>query len=392
MGPTVSSRILVCAEDAVAVADVRAILEGAGHSVCAHRLGNGEPAEPRSFDLAVLDGGARPETARQFCRRLRLQPLDDFVPVLFVTGDHDPAARLASFESGADTCLLRPFAAGELLAQVRALLRIKDLHRRLSEKTAEVHQVNRRLQQAYERIDEELELARRIQQSFLPASLPELPRLRFAVRYMPCGRVGGDFYDAFRLDEHHVGFYIADAMGHGVPASLLTIYLKKGVRTKEILEKQYRLLPPDEVLVRLNRDLMEQALSESPFITMVYGYFDSRDATLHFARAGHPHPILLSGDRPPELLKVEGPLLGVFETQYFVHRQPLQTGDKVLLYTDGSDVVGFDGRPMGLDSLLACADRHRALPVKEFIENTAGDLTRQSEHEDDFTLLGLEVK
>ena len=71
----------------------------------------------------------------------------EFVPILFVTDDHAPAVRLTSFESGADTCLLRPFAPGELLAQVQAFLRIKELHTRLSEKTAEIYHMNRRLQQ-----------------------------------------------------------------------------------------------------------------------------------------------------------------------------------------------------------------------------------------------------
>ena len=91
-------------------------------------------------------------------------------------------------------------------------LRIKEMHDRLTEKTAEVLHVNKRLQQAYQQIDDELELARRLQLSFLPQSLPEVPRARFAVKYQLCGRVGGDFYDAFRLDEHHAGFYVADAL------------------------------------------------------------------------------------------------------------------------------------------------------------------------------------
>src|SRR6202007_1577929 len=119
------------------------------------------------------------------------------------------------------------------------------------EKTAEVARINKRLQLAYQRIDQELELARRIQQSFLPQTLPQLPTARFAVHYRPCGRVGGDFYDAFRLDERHVAFYVADAMGHGVPASLLTVFVKRGVRAKEIHGREYRLVPPGEVLGRL---------------------------------------------------------------------------------------------------------------------------------------------
>src|SRR5207247_649251 len=173
---------------------------------------------------------------------------------LYLTGDLAPRARLASLESGADAYILRPFEPAELLAQVQALLRIKERHDHLTEKTAEVHRINKRLQATYQQIDQELELARRIQESFLPQTLPELPEVRFAVHYKPCGKVGGDFYDIFRLDEQHLGFYVADAMGHGVPASLLTIFVKKGVRTKEISGRDYRLVPPAEVLQRLNRD------------------------------------------------------------------------------------------------------------------------------------------
>src|SRR2546421_8139 len=120
----------------------------------------------------------------------------------------------------------------------------------------------------------------RLQWPSLPKALPGWAGARFAVHYSRCGRVGGDFYDVFRLDESHVGLYVADAMGHGVPASLLTIFVKKGVRAKEVFGKQYRLVPPDEVLSRLNRELIDQQLSESPFITMIYGLFNHQQGTL----------------------------------------------------------------------------------------------------------------
>ena len=147
-------------------------------------------------------------SARRSPRGGRIE--DGFTPILYVTDDHTPAARLACFEAGADAYLLRPFAPEELLAQARALLRIKDVHDRLNEKTTEIHRINKRLQQArHKQIDQELELASRIQSSFLPQTLPETPGSRFAVHYQLCGRVGGDFYDVFRLDENHVGFYVA---------------------------------------------------------------------------------------------------------------------------------------------------------------------------------------
>jgi sigma-B regulation protein RsbU (phosphoserine phosphatase) len=378
------SRILLCADQEASVADVRGPLEQAGHQLDQHALADARAADLAAYQLVVVDGSAD-GAALQCCRRLRAGLAEAFVPILFL------GARLAGLEAGADTSLLRPFDDRELLTQAQALLRIKHAHDRLADKTAEVHRINKRLQQAYQQIDQELELAHRIQMSFLPQSMPELPRVRFAVHYLLCGRVGGDFYDIFRLDENHVGFYVADAMGHGVPASLLAIFVKKGVRAKEIFGKQYRLLPPGEVLQRLNRDLIEQALSEHPFITMAYVLLNFKDGTLTFARAGHPYPLYVPRQGEPQLWNVAGSLLGVFETVFPVQEQHLQPGDKVLLYSDGIDNARFEDRPAGVESLLACAARHRDLPVGEFLAAVARDLFGQTSPGDDLTLLGLEM-
>jgi serine phosphatase RsbU (regulator of sigma subunit) len=270
------------------------------------------------------------------------------------------------------------------------LLRIKETHDRLTDKTAEVNRINKRLQQAYQQLDQELELAQRIQASFLPQSLPQVSHVRFAVHYVLCGRVGGDFYDVFRLDEKHVGFYVADAMGHGVPASLLTIFVKKGVKPKDVFGDRYRLVPPDEVLCRLNRDLIEQQLSEHPFITMVYGLFNHQDGTLTFARAGHPYPLYVPRQGEPEFWKVEGLLLGVVDAQFPGREQRLEPGDKLLFYSDGVDTAAFEGCAEGTESLLACARRHRELPAAEFVARLARDLFGAASQPDDLTLLALE--
>jgi sigma-B regulation protein RsbU (phosphoserine phosphatase) len=374
-------------------AELRAVLERGGWGVRFQPLEAADPDDAHSFGLILIDCGRQDRTGRHLCRRLRQKLVDSFVPVLCLTEDADPAARLAILECGADACLPRPFAPEELLAQVRAFLRLKDLHDRLTEKTAEVQRINKRLQQAYQQIDEELELARRLQRSFLPQSLPEMPPARFAVCYRPCGRVGGDFYDVFRLDEDHLGFYVADAMGHGVPASLLTIFVKKGVRAKEIFGQQYRLLPPDEVLQRLNRDLIDQALSEHPFITMVYALLNCRDRTLRFARAGHPYPLYVPHSGDVELWEVHGTLLGIFDTEFATQSRQLWPGDKVVFYTDGVEHHNGTGATVGAAHLLKCATRHRSLPVDEFVEQMSRDLPQaQEKPADDFTLLGLEVK
>jgi sigma-B regulation protein RsbU (phosphoserine phosphatase) len=388
---TATPRILVCADSLAALDELRRLLQAGGRDAAGCLLGAPDPADLYRQQLLLVAAGGRAAEALALCRRVRARLEDDFTPILFVTDDHAPEARLAAFEAGADACLLRPFAPGELLAQVRAFLRLKDTHDRLVDKTAEVHRINKRLQQAYQQIDQELQLAQRLQTSFLPHTLPQPPRVRFAAHYVLCGRVGGDFYDVFRLDENHVGLYVADAMGHGVPASLLTIFVKKGVRAKEVFGRQYRLTPPGEVLTRLNKDLIDQQLSEHPFITMVYGLLNHQEGSLCVARAGHPYPLHVPREGEPRFWRQEGLLLGVVDATFPSTRYPLQAGDKVLFYSDGVDGASFEGLPPGADSLLGCARRHRGLPVQEFVQRLARDLFGGAALPDDLTLLALEM-
>ena len=391
MNPNGTARILVCANQMDVLQELRRVLTDGSREVDAHVPGAPDPESLGRYQLLVVDGGRAAEEALDLCRRCRGRLEDGFTPILYVADDHSPAARLACYEAGADAYLLRPFAAEELLAQARALLRIKDVHDRLNEKTAEINRVNKRLHQAYQQIDQELELAQRIQSSFLPQTLPEAPGSRFAVHYILCGRVGGDFYDVFRLDECHVGFYVADAMGHGVPASLLTIFVKKGVRPKEVFGKQYRLVPPGEVLGRLNKELIDQQLSDTPFITMAYGLLNHREGTLSFARAGHPYPLHVPREGALQWWRQEGLLLGVVDATFPTQTHPLRPGDKVLLYSDGVDTAVFEGGAPGAESLMACAERHRDLPIQEFVARLARDLFGGAAQPDDLTLLGLEM-
>jgi len=369
--------------------DLRSLLNDAGYEVGVRSF-----AEPHMIvpaHLYVVDAGRQTDEALKHCHRLHVAQSDAYTPILFVTADASPLTRLASLECGAATSLVHPFEPAELLAQVQALVRIKDRHDQLALKAAEASRATKRLQAANQQIDQELELARRLQESFLPQSLPQLPAVRFAVQYKPCSRVGGDFYDVFRLDEKHLGFYIADAMGHGVPASLLTIFVKKGVRAKDIVGQSYRLVPPNEVLQRLNKDLIDQALADLPFITMAYFLFNVQDGALQFSRAGHPYPLYLPREGKPELWQIEGSLLGVFQTQYRLQTHYLKPGDKLLLYTDGMDGASFEQHPVGLASLLAAAEHFRALPIERLVERLASDLFTQTRQADDLTVFGMEM-
>jgi len=380
--------ILLCGEPESSLGAWRLALTQAGFLVHVKPLDELEPINGDPIRMVVVEEGTHADAAVQLCQRLRARSAENFIPILYLGGD--ASQRKASLDIGADVHLPLPLSASDLIAQVIALLRIKDRHDLLSAKAAEASRATKKLQAAYHQIDQELELARRIQESFLPQTLPSVPEVRFAVKYRPCNRVGGDFYDVFRLDEHHLGFYIADAMGHGVPASLLTIFVKKGVKPKEINGSTYRLVPPDEVLRKLNRDMIEQELSDTPFITMIYGLLDRRDGTLQFSRAGHPYPLLVPREGPIQMLQMEGSLLGVFDTPFTLRTRKLEPGDKLLLYTDGMDAASYRTNPTGLTSLMAAIDDFRSLPIESLVDRLSHDLFQQTKQSDDLTLFGIE--
>lgn len=402
--------ILLCCTNLAQGKNVCRILEEAGHQVCCVDLEAARRVDFTCFQLIIIDAESLTQSVWKFCRRLRASLPEGFAPLLFILNETSADDRLNSLDAGADTYLLRPFEPAELIAQVQAFLRIRDLYSRLTDQTAELQRVNdqlqeanrslveqseqlqqanRQLQQAQQLVHLELELAQRVQWSFLPQELPAVRRVRFAAHYRPYGLVGGDFYDVFRLDENHVGFYVADVMGHGVPAALLTIFLKQGVRPKEIQGKGYRLLSPGEVLHRLNHDLLKQEMTDIPFVTMVYGMIDCRDGTVYWSHAGHPYPLHIPREGPPELWPGDGGILGVKPGDFAVQTRCLASGDKLLLYTDGLEGSGNDSQ--GKDRLCRLAAENRDLPINEYVQRLADELLGLGRQEDDFTLIGIEV-
>jgi hypothetical protein len=209
---------------------------------------------------------------------------------------------------------------------------IADLHRDIFN----LRSVNGIARGAGETLDEEMRLASRLQRDFLPRRLPEVGGARFSVLYRPISFVSGDIYDITRLDETHVGFYIADAVGHGLPAALLTMFIKKALQTKRIVGNTYEIIPPDDSLAALNDDICAQELSSCNFCTAVYCVLDVSTLTLTYARAGHPAPVLVRRDGTLESLDGAGCLLGVFDDAEFEAREvSIEPGDRIVLYTDG---------------------------------------------------------
>ncbi|MFO8012226.1 MAG: PP2C family protein-serine/threonine phosphatase [Phycisphaerae bacterium] len=305
------------------------------------------------------------------------------VPVL-VLGRPSRDGRLALYEAGVLGFADAEADPEELAARLASLAGAK---RRAARAV-------KRLRDHSRRLDEQLRLAQRLQRDFLPRRLPGTTTGRFAARLEPAAWVAGDFYDIFRLDEQHVGFYVADAVGHGIPAALLTVFVKKSLQTKHIEGKHYDLIPPDEALRLLNRDLLSAELQETPFITLVYGHYNEVTREVVYARAGHPRPLLLGPRATLEPLEGEGPLLGIFpDADFEACRRRLEPGQRLLLYSDGAERVA-PGRRSSPERLREVIQTAALLPVEAFLDavlDAVRGATDGRRLADDVTLVALEV-
>ncbi|MHC4623136.1 MAG: PP2C family protein-serine/threonine phosphatase [Planctomycetota bacterium] len=243
---------------------------------------------------------------------------------------------------------------------------------------------------------EQLRMAGLVQRDFLPTQLPNTEEVQWATTFLPAEWVSGDMYDMARIDEQHIGFYVADAVGHAMPAALLTIFLKQALVMRETIEHNYRIFPPSEVMRTLNTRMTAQKLSGYQFATCCYCLLNIKTLQVTYARAGHPYPILIRPDEPPRQLEVQGALLGIFEqSDYHQETVQLQSGDKLLLYSDGAEpFIGSFDEVTGFN-LSEEFMEIRDLPAIEMMErfnNLAQHKKIAPSEVDDITAVVLEIR
>jgi sigma-B regulation protein RsbU (phosphoserine phosphatase) len=242
---------------------------------------------------------------------------------------------------------------------------------------------------------EQLRMAGLVQRDFLPTRLPDSDKIQWATIFLPAEWVSGDIYDVMRIDEQHIGFYVADAIGHSMPAALLTIFLKQALVMKETFKNNYHIFAPAEVMKNLNMRMASQKFSGYQFATCCYCLLNTNTFELTYARAGHPYPILLRPGRQPQQLEARGSLLGIFqETEYNQMTVQLQSGDKLILYSDGAEpFMGSPDEQRGF-SLGEEFSEIANLPIVEMMDrfNSLIQSKRINPVEiDDITALGLEI-
>jgi len=238
--------------------------------------------------------------------------------------------------------------------------------------------------QQQRRLEQELEIARTIQQALLPKSFRPPPQFEVTGVNRPCLAVGGDYYDLLELPPDRITFVIADVSGKGLGGALLTSMLQGSFSAMALGEDAAR------VFAHINRFICAHSAVER-YATLFFGILDSTGG-LEFINAGHPSPLLVRAGRVTSPFAAKCLPLGLFpESEFTIGSSTLEAGDTLVLFTDGiTEALNPQDEQFGIDRLAELVARHAGSRVKElesYILQAVEDFSGGAAQTDDSTLL-----
>ena len=291
------------------------------------------------------------------------------------------------FLAGVDARWLRLVRMLRLLRVLK--LRTYQLEATVAERTRELSHKNALLEQAQAQLTAELEVARALQIAILPATFPARSGCDGAARMIPATTMGGDFYDFIELPHGQLGLVVADVSGKGVPAAFFMAVARTTLRDLAPAHDA-----PGECLAEAN----EVLCTENPldlFVTVFYCILDPASGILRYANGGHNPPYLRRADGSVEALRGTGGLvLGAMPGVDFPdHSVQVQSGDRLILYTDGvTEAFNAANEPYGEERLISEVRTHGAETAASLIERICHSVTTfagGAPQSDDITLIVL---
>ncbi|MDI6401326.1 SpoIIE family protein phosphatase [Balneolaceae bacterium ANBcel3] len=241
-----------------------------------------------------------------------------------------------------------------------------------------------------ERMEEELNIARNIQQKLFPSTIPEINGLRVAASNVPSFQVGGDYYDLISNGGEELTIAIADVTGKGVPASLIMANLQSILHILHPIN-----LPLNQITGQIN-DLIYNNTPADKFVSFFWGCYHSENRTFRYVNAGHNPPVLIKKHTDTAYLSDGGVLLGAMPTlsPYVEGQITLEKGDILVMYTDGvTEAMNDSFEEYGEARLIRLIQKHRDLNPDTLLEKIVSDVDRfcESAFSDDLTIIVCQV-
>lgn len=342
------------------------------------------------WEMPLLDG---PE----LCRAVRDANLDRYVYFLLVTARGSAEDLVLGMNAGADDFLTKPINPQELRVRLRAGHRVLDLEAGLAEK-------NKRLNDAYRMIENDLNAAAQLQRSMLPSKDRKIPHMDCRWLFLPSQYVSGDMHNYFQVTQTQMAFYSVDVSGHGVKPAMLSVTLNRLlshgsqaglIKRTSIHPPYYYMLEPHEVMAALNQQF-QMTPEDSTYFTIVYGILDFTTGHGTLCRAGHTVPLIIHADGRSERLEQGGLPIGMIEDPTYENESfQLLAGSRICLYTDGiTECEQQDGEQYGEDRLHAFLLKRHTLNLEHVLLELEQQLkqwqgVKQVCFEDDVSILML---
>ena len=393
-----SEKIFIVDDNLVNRKLLTAILKKEGYDLL--EAEDGEEAIELAFrempDLILLDIMMPKKDGYEVCTELKGDERTANIPIIFLSAKTQIEDKIKGLDLGGADYVTKPFDRGEVLARVKAQLKIAGL-------TKEVIKANEELLKKQEALDEDLKAAAGIQRSLLPKEPPDEDIVDVAWQFMPCEKIGGDIFNMVRLDEKHWGIYMLDVSGHGVPSALVAVSVsqilgpQQGLLLKKTIKPPpfYEILSPAEVLNLLDQEYPIERFNK--FFTISYIVFNTEDKSIIYSNAAHPPPILLHGNGEMELLDKGGTIIGMGGLLPFEEgKKQVRAGDKLLIYTDGIvEYQNKDGEFYGDEHFHRELQRLQERAISDIVDgiiDSIMDFGDNNPPQDDITLLGIEFK
>ena len=243
-----------------------------------------------------------------------------------------------------------------------------------------------------EKLERDLRVARQIQRSLLPANVPQVVGLEFAVHYEPAYQIGGDFYDFIWHDPSHLGLAVGDVAGKAISAALYMARLTSELRSRAAIART-----PARLLRRVNQEIAQLG-DDGMFATLVYCIYDLENRSLVFTNAGHCVPLLRRGDRvfPLQAERAHTPPLGVTpELEAGEARVQLHSGDMLIMVSDGileaRDARGNDYGLSRLSRRIRTARGSVDDVIKAILADIDSHVGDQGQQGDDMTIVAMSI-
>ncbi|MHC4217963.1 MAG: PP2C family protein-serine/threonine phosphatase [Planctomycetota bacterium] len=345
----------------------------------------------RPFDVVLLDIMMPDIDGIEVLKTVRKDYSAADLPIIMATAKDESDDIVSALKLGANDYVTKPLDFQVVLARVQTQLSLKRAKEELST--------------AHARMKRDLEAAAKVQQAQLPAAAPASDRVRFAWTYRPCDELAGDALNIFKIDDRHIGVYVLDVSGHGVPAALLSVSVthslsQRGTASSIITEPTdaqggFTVTAPALVAERLNRQF-PMADNANRYFTLVYGVLDTQTGRFRFVTAGHPGPLIVRADGSEESVEEPGFPVGIVDGAEFDDMTvELRAGDRLYLHSDGvNEEMDRDGEMFGRTRTRGVLVEHHTRPLDDVLARVVEAVTAwkgDGDFSDDISLVALEM-